>query len=138
MPFERVEIRGVIAGEVGSPRGDGGPGSGLYAVPIRLSRMLSSDEARLLTEIWDRPPRFTTMHRPGIARVSDDVFVLDGTTVEEVERYHAATLSAVVERFNIDAAEAADRNDRRAAAKEQAEAAHRQHVENVAGRIRFE
>ena len=138
VPFEEVEVRGLIAEEVGSPRGDGLSGSGLYAVPIRLSRMLTADEAQLLVGIWDRPPRFTTMHRPGIARVSGDVFVLDGTTIDEVERYHAATLAAVVERFNVDAAEAAEHRARRAAAKEQAEAVHRQHVQDVSRRIRFQ
>ena len=30
------------------------------------------------------------MHRPGIASVSGDRIILDGTTVEELERYHAA------------------------------------------------
>jgi DNA transposition AAA+ family ATPase len=32
------------------------------------------------------------MHRPGIASVRGDRIVLDGTTVEEVERYHRNTL----------------------------------------------
>lgn len=138
MPFEKVEIKGLMSAEVGSPRSDGRAGSGLYAVPIRLSRMLSADEAQLLGGIWDRPPRFTTMHRPGIARVSGDIFVLDATTVDEVERYHAATLAAVVDRFNVDAARAAEYNSSRAATEEQAEAVHRQHVQDVARRIRFQ
>lgn len=137
MGFQPVEIQGLIAEEVGSPRSDGSPGSGLYTVPIRLSRTLSGDEAQLLTTIWDRPPRFTTMHRPGIARVSGDVVILDGTTVDEVERYHAATLAAVIDRFNVDAAEDAEHKAQMAAAEEQAASSHRQHVDDVAGRIRF-
>jgi len=138
MPFTPIEIVGVIADEVGSPRNDGGRGSALYAVPIRLSRSLSSEEARVLTAIWDRPPRFTTMHRPGIAHVYGDRVVLDGTTVDEVAKYHAATLVTVVERFNIDGAPAVEHDERAAAAREQAEAAHRRHVEDIAGDMRFE
>lgn len=138
MPFAPVEILGVVTDGVGSPRNDGGPGSALYAVPIGLSRPLTPEEGRVLTAIWDRPPQFTTMHRPGIARVSSDRIVLDGTTVDEVAKYHAATLVAVVERFNIVAAQTVERDEREAEAREQAEAAHRQHVQDVAGDIRFE
>jgi hypothetical protein len=137
VPFIPIEIVGVITDEVGSPRNDGRRGSALYAVPIRLSRSLSSDGARVLATIWDRPPRFTTMHRPGIAQVYGDRIVLDGTTLDEVAKYHAATLVAVVERFNIDVAPAVDRRERAAEEREQAEAAHRQHVEGLAGDIRF-
>lgn len=138
MPFTPVEIVGVITEEVGTPRNDGGRGSALYAVPIRLSRSLSSEEARVLTAIWDRPPQFTTMHRPGIAQVYGDRIVLDGTTVDEVAKYHAATLVAVVERFNIDVAPAVERDERAAEAREQTEAAHRRHVEDITADIRFE
>jgi len=138
MSFTCVEIRGVIADEVGSPRNDGGRGSGLYAVPIRLSRSLAGDEAALLVALWDRPPRFTTMHRPGIARVGGDRIVLDGTTVDEVARYHASTLAVVVERFNVEAAEAAERKERAAEARAERDAAHRAHVNDVASQIRFE
>ncbi len=138
MPFIPIEILGVITDEMGSPRNDGGRGSALYAVPIRLTRSLSSEEARVLTAIWDRPPRSTTMHRPGIAQAYGDRIVLDGTTVDEVAKYHAATLVAVVERFNMDVAPAVERDERAAEAREQAEAAHRRHVEDVTGDIRFE
>jgi hypothetical protein len=138
LSFTPIEIVGVVTDEVGSPRNGGGPGSALYTVPIRLSRSLSSEEARFLEATWDRPPRFTTMHRPGIARVSGDRIVLDGATVDEVARYHAATLAAVVERFNLEAAQAYERDEQAALARSQAEAAHQQHVKDVALNIRFE
>lgn len=138
MTFTRVEIVGVVVEDVSSPGGDGSPGSALYAVPIRLSRSLSADEARLLLALWDRPPRFTTMHRPGIARVSGGRIVLDGTTVDEVAAYHASTLSAVVERFNVEAAAAADQEERVAKASAEREEAHRRHVDDIAPGIRFE
>jgi hypothetical protein len=32
------------------------------------------------------------MHRPNIARGTGDKVVLDGTTIEEIEKYHKETL----------------------------------------------
>ena len=52
---------------VGEPRNDGTAGSSLYAFPIQLSRRVSPEEGRVLEELWDRPPSFTTMHHAGIA-----------------------------------------------------------------------
>ena len=40
------------------------------------------------------------MHRPGIASVVGDRIILDGTTVEEIEKHHRDTLTVVVERVN--------------------------------------
>ena len=40
------------------------------------------------------------MHRPGIASVIGDRIILNGTTVEEIEKYHRDTLRVVVERVN--------------------------------------
>ena len=40
------------------------------------------------------------MHRPGIASVSGNKIILDGTTIEEVEKYHRDTLKLSVERAN--------------------------------------
>jgi len=138
VPFEPVTIIGVISDEISQPANDGRRGSALYAVPIRLSRGLSWEEARLITALWDRPPQFTTMHRLGIARVSGDRVVLDGTTVDEVAQYHAKTLSMVVEGFNVDAAEAARTAEDETAARRSSEEEHRRHVEDVAKNIRFQ
>ena len=54
------------------------------------------------------------MHRPGIARVSGDRIILDGTTIEEVERYHQETLLAVLDRVNQLIAEHEERKRREA------------------------
>jgi len=40
------------------------------------------------------------MHRRGIARVYDDKVVLDGTTVDEVEKYHRDTLLLAADQAN--------------------------------------
>jgi len=45
------------------------------------------------------------MHRPGIASVEGDKVVLNGTTIEEVERYHKKTLKIAVDMANIALAE---------------------------------
>lgn len=40
------------------------------------------------------------MHRPGIASVQGDRIILDGTTVQKVERYHRETLTLAVNEAN--------------------------------------
>lgn len=136
--MEPLEIIGVVTEEVGTPRSDGTAGSGLYAVPIRLSREADSDEARLLTQNWERPPQWTSMHRPGIARVSGDRFILDGTTVDEVQQYHARTVALVVAETNKQAAEIRKRRAAEAERATEQAALHRAHVENMAGKIKFD
>lgn len=88
--------------------------------------------------IWDRPPQWTSMHRPGIATVSGDLFVLDGTTVDEVKQYHATTLALVVREVNVRARELRAAAQRKATADEEARRAHRQHVDETVRDIRFE
>jgi len=87
-----IRIVGVIVDEVTEPRLDGTRGSALYRVPLRLSRRPSAEWAALFERIWDQPPQFSTMHRPGIVSVQGDRVILDGTTIEEVERHHRETL----------------------------------------------
>ena len=99
-PDDLIRILGVIVDEVTEPRRDGTPGSALYSVPFQLSRTPSSEWADLFVQIWNHPPRFTSMHRPGIARVIGSKVVLDGTTIEEVKEYHRDTLILVVKTVN--------------------------------------
>ncbi len=40
------------------------------------------------------------MHRPGIASVRGDKVYLDGTTLEEVEKYHRDTLKLALQETN--------------------------------------
>lgn len=137
MTFEPLEIIGVVTDEVGSPRNDGTPGSGLYRVPIQLSRPVSGDEGRYLQQLWDHPPTFTTMHRPGTASVHGDRFNLNKTTIDEVRDYHARTLKAVVAKFNADVP-ALLAKQQAAADRDRAEReAHQRNVADVAGDIDF-
>ncbi|HEX6370325.1 MAG TPA: toll/interleukin-1 receptor domain-containing protein [Longimicrobium sp.] len=137
-PEEPIRITGIIADGVGSPRNDGTRGGGLYSIPFRLSRQPDSDWASIFVATWDRPPRFTTMHRPGIARVYGDRVVLDGTTLEEIERYHRDTLKVVVERTNELYDEIQRERRRLAEAEQQRRREHEQHIRDMADRIRFD
>jgi len=133
-----IKIRGIIVDEVTEPTMDGTRGSALYRIPLQFSRTPSAEWARVFVETWDRPPRFTTMHRPGIASVQGDRIILDGTMIEEVEKYHRDTLVLVVEQVNKTMAErnAKRRNERERQLRQSEE--HRQRVEEVSKRIQFE
>lgn len=135
---EPIRITGIIADEVGMPPNDGTRGSALYSVPFRLSRQPDADWASIFIATWNRPPRFTTMHRPGIASVYGDRVLLNGTTLEEVERYHRDTLKLVVDRTNEIHTEIQQENDRREEAERQRRSEHERHVRDMAERIRFD
>jgi len=136
--LEPIEIVGVAKEGVGKPRNDGTRGSGLYRIPLRLSRRPSATWARLFRETWDHPPEFTTMHRPGIGSVEGDTILLDGTTMNELERHHLATLRVVLERVNRDAADIERRDVEEKARQEGFEREHEREVEDVASRLRFD
>lgn len=99
-PEEPIRIVSVIVDEVTEPRNDGTPGCALYRVPLRLSRVPSSLWKQLFLQAWDMPPRWSTMHRPGIASVSGDKIILGGTTIEEVRDVHRETLVLCVDKAN--------------------------------------
>lgn len=133
-----VRIEGVIADQVTTPRMDGTPGSALYRVPFKLSRRPDSEWADLLVNNWNRPSSYTSMHRPGIASVVGDTIVLDGTTLEEVKRYHRDTLKLALAAANRQYSEI---KASRLAAVEKERArleAHRADVAKQAGDIRFD
>jgi hypothetical protein len=94
---------GNVENEVTFPRNDVTRGSAPYAVPFRLSRRPSGRWSELIVRILNHPPSFTTMHRPGIARVAGDRIVLDGTTMDEVERYHLKILKLALQKTNEEA-----------------------------------
>lgn len=135
---EPISILGIDTARVGHPRNDGTPGSGLYTVPIRLSRAPSGREVELLLYFWDNPSSFTTMHRPGIARVSGSSFVLDGTTIEEVRDTHATTIKLAVNATNSQFALEAEAGASRRAAQAEHRATHEEDVKMVADEINFD
>jgi hypothetical protein len=99
-PDAPLKITGIIVDEVTEPTMDGSPGSSLYRIPFGLSRTPSRLWVDLFISEWDHPMQYTSMHRPGIARVAGNKIILDGTTVEEVKAYHRATLLLSVEQAN--------------------------------------
>jgi hypothetical protein len=133
-----IRIVEVIADEVTQPRNDGTVGSALYTVPLRLSAKPHPMWATLFVRNWDRPPTFTTMHRPGIARVVGDRVLLEGTTIEELEKYHRDTLQDVMEVTNEGYRRRAEEQQKRRRGQEDEQAQHRQNVDDVARRITFE
>jgi sRNA-binding protein len=139
-PTENAPIRilGIVEEGVGRPRNDGTRGSALYRIPLRLSRRPSSTWTRHFVETWNHPPRFTTMHRPGIASISGDTIVLDGTAMEELERYHVETLRHVLDKVNRDVAEYEAQERARAEREEQQRREHDESVRQAASRLKFD
>jgi hypothetical protein len=132
-----VTIKGVIVDEVGYPPSDGTRGSMLYSVPLQLSRRPSDEWASLFVEAWNHPPEFSTMHRPGIARIQGDRVVLTGTTLNEIEKHHRKTLLLVVEKVNRLMAEQEQRRHATATGEEAQRRKHQQEVAEVAERLSF-
>jgi len=135
---EEIRLTGVVVEEVGEPRNDGTPGSALYAVPFGLSQSPSPLWVQCFLRSWDLPKQFTSMHRPGIARVRGDRLILDGTTIEEVEKYHLQTLKLAIAEANELVREEQAGARQRINVQDQKKEAHRKHVEAVAKRLKFE
>jgi hypothetical protein len=135
---EGIALTGVDVGGVTAPRLDGTRGSGLYAVPFTLSGRPGYMRSRLFVRNWDYLPSFTIRHRRGIARVSGDRIVLDGTTMDEVEQVHLATLKLVVKLTNQQYAQLVAAESARRVTAEEAERSRRQAVAEAAGRLRFD
>ena len=135
---EPLEIIGVIVDEVTQPRMDGTPGSALYAVPFRLNRVPSQVWSDLFVNSWDRPPRFTSMHRPGIASVQGDKIILNGTTIDEVKKYHRSTLVLCVNVANDREREYREQKRGEEERRHRQVESHRQEVEDGAKDVSFD
>lgn len=134
---DQISIVGIIVDEVTEPRLDGTPGCALYKIPFRLSKRPSSTWKHFFIDAWNCPPRFSTMHRPGIATINGDKIILDGTTIEEVRDVHKETLSLCVDIANQKEEEFIRRQyEKEQAAKERKER-HKASVERIAGEINF-
>ena len=136
-PSYPLKIVGVIVDEVTEPTMDGTPGSALYTVPFRLSRTPSSLWSKIFLRTWDAPPRFTMKHRPGIARVVGSKIILEGTTINEVKKYHKETLILCVRKANEEESLIKKRLQQEEERQRQMKAKHRATVEDIAGEINF-
>lgn len=137
-PAGPLRIVGVDQDGITAPRNDGTPGSALYSVPLRLSSVPDRVWAELFVRNWDRPASFSSMHRPGIARVVGDRVILEGTTVEEVAQYHQRTLKLAVDATNAHHADHLRREAAAAAARDEAAGRHREEVERGLAALRFD
>ena len=133
-----LRIIGVIVDQVAQPRLDGTPGSALYAVPLRLNRVPSQLWSELFVNSWNRPPQFTTMHRPGIANVLGDKIILNGTTIDEVKKYHRSTLVLCVNVANEKEREYRERKRNEEEKRRQQVEAHRKEIEDGVKDISFD
>jgi hypothetical protein len=133
-----IKLKGIVVDEVTEPRMDGTRGSALYQIPFQLSRTPSAEWADLFVQTWNHPPRFTTMHRPGIASVRGNRIILDGTTIEEVEKYHRDTLVLVVEQVNQMMAERDAQRRQEEELRLHRSEEHRKLVEEVSKRMKFD
>lgn len=136
--FEDIKITRVVVEEVTEPRNDGTPGGALYSVPFALSASPPPEWAELFVENWNHPLRFTTMHRPGIASVEGSIIMLDGTTIEEVERYHRDTLQLAVAETNRQYRELLRESEQRRIRVNSQREEHRKRIKDTSNRIKFD
>lgn len=136
--FEDIKIVRVIVEDVTKPRNDGTMGSALYTIPFALSDRPPAEWRNIFINNWNHPPRYTLMHRPGIANIQDATVVLDGTTIEEVEQYHRDTLQLAVDKTNHQYREWRDKQEQYRAREKARREAHEKHIEDVSKRIKFD
>ncbi len=134
---EPIRILGIITDEVTVPKMDGTRGCALYKVPFRLSKRPSDLWSQLFLAAWKSPPRFSTMHRFGIASVVGDEIILNGTTVEEVRDYHRETLILCVDEANRKEGEIRRKERERREREENQKKSHYNNVNSVAEGIKF-
>ena len=134
---EDIKIIGIISNEVTLPRNDGTRGSALYSIPFRLSSKPTRTWSELFLRNWDYPSSFTSMHRPGIARVDFDKIILDGTTIEEVKQYHRDTLILCVEKTNEEEKQIRKREERLKRKKQEERENHYRNIDDISKDIKF-
>ncbi len=133
-----IKITGILVDEVTEPRNDGSSGSALYRIPFNLNQTPSVEWVRLFINAWDRPSRFTSMHRPGIASVHGSKIILDGTSIEEVEKYHKDTLKLAVQTANQKLSEVLLERKELAKQKEKQREQHQKNIDDISKRINFD
>lgn len=135
--IEEIRIMGIITNEVTVPKLDATRGSALYKIPFKLSESPSDIWKDLFIKTWNSPPRFSTMHRPGIAKVVGDEIWLDGTTIDEVKKYHRDTLLLCVEEANRKEKEFLKRRNEKQQQKQMQVQEHYQTVNDIAKEIQW-
>jgi hypothetical protein len=135
---ESIKIKGIVIDEITQPKNDGTRGSGLYKIPFELNRTPSYEWREFFINAWNHPPRFSTMHRPGIASAYGKQVILDGTTIEEVEKYHKDTLKLAVEVANQQLEQINLRKQQQAERARIEKENHRKNINDISNRINFD
>jgi hypothetical protein len=136
--FVPIKLVGVVIEEVGSPRNDGTAGGALYAIPIKLSASPRDEWRIFFLEAFDDPSQHDEAHRRGIASFREGRIILDGTTMEELETTHIATLKLTVEQANRKYADLLVQRRATSERQRQDEEKHRKSVEESAKKIKFD
>lgn len=135
---EPIKIKGIVIDEITQPRNDGTAGSALYKIPFELNKIPSYDWRELFINAWNHPPRFTSMHRPGIASVYGNQIILDGTTIEEVEKYHKDTFKLAVEVANQQLEQINLKKQQQAERERIEQEKHKRNIDDISKRIDFD
>lgn len=135
---EPIKIKGIVIDEITQPRNDGTAGSALYKIPFELNKIPSYDWTELFINAWNHPPRITSMHRPGIASVYGNQIILDGTTIEEVEKYHKDTPKLAVEVANQQKEQINLKKQQQAEKERIEQEKHKRNIDDISKRIDFD
>jgi hypothetical protein len=135
---EEIRIKGILIDEVTQPLNDGTRRSGLYKIPFELNKRPDHDWIDLFVNAWNSPPSYTSMHRPGIASVYSNKIILDGTDIEEVEKYHKDTLKLAVQIANKILKEIKTRKRQKEELDRQRAEEHKSKLGDISKRINFD
>ena len=135
---EPIKIKGIVIDEITQPRNDGTRGSALYKIPFELNRTPNYEWRELFVNAWNHPPIFSTMHRPGIASAYGNQVILDGTTIEEVEKYHKDTLKLAVEVANQHLEQISIKKQQQADRERIERENHKKNIDDISNRIKFD
>lgn len=130
--YEPVRITGVITDQITDPP----PGGTRYEIPLRLSRVPEPEWVKYLLRAWDAQNHPAT-HRTGI-EVGSDRIILDSTTIEDLEQFHVKTLKLALDEANAFASEDNNKLLATLSAEQIKQKQHREHVNTLAQRLRFE
>lgn len=136
--FIDIKIKGILIDEVSLPLNNGTRGSALYKIPFELTSTPNEEWSANFLSKWNLPSRYTSMHRPGIARVSGNRIILDGTTIEEVEKYHRDTLILSVNETNKKIKKIYELRKKEEIKARHKEEEHRKKINDISNRISFD
>ncbi|NOX65828.1 MAG: TIR domain-containing protein [Chlorobi bacterium] len=135
---EPIKIKGIVIDEITQPLNDGTAGSGLYRIPFELNKTPNFEWRELFVNAWNRPPRWTSMHRPGIASAYGNQIILDGTTIEEVEKYHKDTLKLAVDVANQQLEQINLKKQQQEERERIEKEKHKKNIDDISNRISFD